>query len=256
VTGYRRELETALAACSAAGRIQLDGRQTVTGLERKPDNSPVSDIDRRCERTIIDMVAAAFPSDGVLGEEGGARDGTSGRRWIVDPLDGTRPYLRGIPTYSALLALEEDGVPVVGVIHLAALGHTCWACRGGGAFLDGAPIRVSQVPLLSQATGSGLGFIERRGSPQSAALLSCMAAWDYAYGFMDAYTYVCVASGRLELCVNLLDKPWDCAAAACIVTEAGGAFSDISGNASVHNGSFVISNGVVHKEALDHFSTI
>ncbi len=247
---YTKELELARTAAREAGAIQLAARISADLVERKPDRSPVTAIDRQCEELIRTKLLAAFPGDGFLGEESGSSDGESGRCWIVDPLDGTRPFLRGIPTYASLVALEEDGEPVVGVIHLPALEETYWAAKGGGAFCNDAPIKVSSTASLADATGCALGYIEKRGEPISERLLDLMTCWDYVYGFMDNYSYGAIAAGRLDLCVNLLDKPWDCAAAACLVTEAGGTYSDIDGHRTVHNGSIVLSNGRLHDDIL------
>jgi histidinol phosphatase-like enzyme (inositol monophosphatase family) len=251
---HSRELAEAILVAREAGELQLSYADKLPAIERKPDASPVTLVDRACEQLIRDHLLKSFPADGFLGEESEAVTGSGDRRWIVDPLDGTRPYLRGIPTHSVLIALEEEGVPVVGVIHLPAMNLTCWATHGQGAFLNGKPIRVSAVATLDAATGSALGFRERAASREGQALFSLMQRWDYAYGFMDAYSYLCVASGKLDLAVNILDKPWDCASAACIVTEAGGVFSDIAGEKTVHNGSIVLSNGLLHGQALGYFS--
>jgi histidinol phosphatase-like enzyme (inositol monophosphatase family) len=250
VMRYRRELEIALGAARDAGNVQLSSRQQIGAATIKADDSPVTAVDLRCEALIREQLLNEFPADGFLGEESGAIAGSSGRRWIVDPLDGTRPYLRDIPTYSVLIALEDEGQPVVGVICLPAMQQTYWAARGQGAFLNGQPLRVSTTDRLEAAMASGFGFVQEAGSPRGQALLKLMGRWNYAYGFMDAFTYGCVAAGRLDACVNLLDKPWDCAAGACIVTEAGGRYSDLQGRPSVHNGGIIISNGILHDELL------
>jgi histidinol-phosphatase len=246
---YEGELRFARQVCARAARIQMSAARRLHRVTIKSDRSPVTEVDTRSQRLIVDAIDGAFPADGILAEEGGCREGTSGRRWVIDPLDGTRPYIRGIPTFSVLLALEERGAPVVGVIHMPELGVECWGRRGGGAFVNGARARVSTTGSLGSAMGSALGFVERRDRA-STRLLALMRRWDYAYGFMDAYTYVAVIAGKLDACVNLLDKPWDCAAAACIVTEAGGRYSDIRGARTVHTGSFVISNGRLHGALL------
>jgi fructose-1,6-bisphosphatase/inositol monophosphatase family enzyme len=199
------------------------------------------------------MLHSHFPADGFLGEETGEDKGLSGRKWIVDPLDGTRPFIRGIPTHSALIALEDGDDMTVGCMNLPALGEIYWASKGGGAFLNGNPLHVSDVAALPSVMGSALGFVEKNGTHQAAKLIELMGAWGYAYGFMDAYSYGCIAAGRLDAAVNLLDKPWDCAAAVCVVEEAGGRFSDISGAASVHNGSCILTNGLVHDAVLEYF---
>jgi len=247
------ELNIAVGAAVEAGKIQLDGLGTLLNIERKGDRSPVTDIDKRCEERIREIILGAFPNDGFLGEEIGEIGSAKARRWIVDPLDGTRPYIRGIPTHSVLIALEEDGVPIVGVIHLPAIGITCQAEKGRGAFLNGEKIRVSSIGKLPDAMGSVLGITEYADAPIGRQLLELTRTWDYTYGFMDAYSYVLLAAGKLDACVNLLDKAWDCAAAACIVTEAGGRFSAINGEQTVYNGSIVLTNGILHDDVLKFF---
>jgi histidinol-phosphatase len=247
---YKRELATALKTAGEAGALLLKYARRMPAVTLKGDRSPVTGADRASESLIRRRLREAFPHDGFLGEESGVAPGKNGRLWIVDPLDGTRPYLRGIPTWSVLIALVERNGPVVGVIRLPALGLTCSASRGDGAFLNGKRIRVSRVSSPRKAMGTALGFVEKAGRKEGKKLLSLMRSWDYAYGFMDAFSYVCVAAGQLDIAVNLLDRPWDCAAAACIVREAGGAFSDIRGRQTVFGGSAVLSNGLLHASAL------
>ena len=250
---YDQELKIALSAARAAGEIQMQHRGALLNIETKGDASPVTQVDRLCEEVIADRVRKGFPRDGFLGEETGEDKGSSGRKWIVDPLDGTRPYIRGIPTFSALIALEDGGDLVVGCMHLPGLGETYWAGKGGGAFLNDRPLRVSATAGLSEVFGSAFGYIEKAGGREAQRLLRLMGKWTYSYGFMDAYTYGCIAAGRIDVCVNLLDKPWDCAAAVCIIEEAGGRFSDINGKRSVYNGSCILSNGLVHDAVLEYF---
>jgi histidinol phosphatase-like enzyme (inositol monophosphatase family) len=250
---FSTELSTALKAADAAADIQINGREKLLDIERKSDHSPVTQIDKQCEEQIRTIILEQFPQDGFLGEESGQYNSKSNRQWIVDPLDGTRPFIRGIPTFSALIALEQDGVPVVGVIRLPALNITCWATLNGGAFKNNSPIHVSSSDRLSDSIGSALGFVEQSHTDSGRNLLSLMKSWDYNYGFMDAYSYVCVAEGILDCTVNLLDKAWDCAAAACIVREAGGSFCSISGKRSVHEGSIIFSNGLLEKQILSYF---
>jgi histidinol phosphatase-like enzyme (inositol monophosphatase family) len=250
---YASELATALNCAQKTGKIQLQSQRSRLSIEKKADTSPVTDIDRACEATIRDLLIKAYPNDSFLGEETGLISGSSQRCWIVDPLDGTRPFIRGIPTYSTLIALEDNKIPVVGVIHLPALATTCWASYKQGAFCNGKPIHVSTTALLNDAMGSALGFIEHSSATVKQQLLSCMQSWNYAYGFMDAFSYVCCAEGKLDLCVNILDKPWDCAAAACIIKEAGGTFSDIQGEETISNGSIIFSNTLLHQQILDFF---
>lgn len=250
---YEPELAVAREVAVAAGKIQLESLGKLLRTETKKDSSPVTEVDKRCEELIRDTLTKRFPRDGFLGEESGHMAGQSGRRWIVDPLDGTRPFIRGIPTFSVLIALEEADRIVTGCIHLPALKETYWACRGGGAFLNGSRIQVSKKSTLAEAMGSGMGYVQRADTPNGRILLELMRRWGFSYGFMDAYTYGSIAAGRLDACVNLLDQAWDCAAGVCIVEEAGGKFTDVEGRLSVYNGSAVFSNGLLHEAILDPF---
>jgi myo-inositol-1(or 4)-monophosphatase len=247
---YSTELDVALRLARQAGEIQLAGQDGALGIERKADDSPVTRVDQACEEAILSGIREAFPDDGFLGEETGEHAGGSGRTWIVDPIDGTRPFIRGIPTYGCLIGLQAGGEQVVGVINLAALKEIYYASLGGGAFVSDQPIRVSDVRELNSATGSALGERDRRDEPVGQRLLGAMAEWDYSYGFMDSYSYCCVAAGRLDLCVSILDRAWDRAAAACIVSEAGGTYSDIAGKRTIYSDSFILSNGHLHDAIL------
>ncbi|MFP4416359.1 MAG: inositol monophosphatase family protein [Fibrobacterota bacterium] len=251
---YTDELGLLLQAALRAGDIHLSGRPSPESIHHKQDRSPVTEVDRRCEALIRDILLTRYPRDGFMGEESGAVQGSSGRRWIVDPVDGTRPFIRGIPTHSVLIALEDEQELVCAAIHLPALKETYWAEKGIGAFCNGKPIHVSTTGSLNRAMGSGLGFVEQCEEKNGKKLFSLMKKWDYTYGFMDAYSYACVASGKIDACVNLLDKPWDCAAGACIVSEAGGRFSDIRGENTIFNDTIVLSNSVIHDQILEHFA--
>jgi histidinol phosphatase-like enzyme (inositol monophosphatase family) len=251
---FETELKAALDSAVKAGHIHSAMRKGLLGVSRKDDNSPVTEVDKKSEKLIIDILSEAFPSDGFLGEETGQYQGTSGRKWIIDPLDGTRPYIKGIPTSSVLIALEEDNEPVLGVIHLPFLNETYFAVKGGGAFLNNNPIHVSQTLKLEYAMGSALGIIEHAGSIKAGSIIELLRNCDYSYGFMDAYSYGSIAAGRLDLCVNLMDKPWDCAAAACIISEAGGCYSDLLGRKSIYSGSIIFSNSILHEQILEFFS--
>lgn len=247
---YNTELTEAIDTAVKAGKKHLEFRHKILSIEVKKDHSPVTEVDKYCENFIRDRILTVFPGDGFIGEETGVHYGRSGRHWIVDPLDGTRPFIRGIPTHSVLIALEENEEPVLGVIHLPAMNITCWATRNGGAFLNGERIAVSNTESMKHVIGSALGFLEKADEKAGQKLFQLMRSWDYNYGFMDAYSYVALASGKLDLCVNLLDKVWDCAAAACIITEAGGHYSDIQGKHSTHNGNIVFSNGILHEQII------
>ncbi len=250
---YSRELQIARDCAQKAGDIQLQNQYHLTGIKQKSDASPVTEVDIQCENLIRDTLLSAFPDDGFIGEETEEITGTSQRTWIVDPLDGTRPYIHGIPTFSILISLSVDELFVVGLAHFPALQETYWASSGQGAFCNDRQIRVSPTMKLSAVMGSCLGIVEEADSEEGKKLFSLMQQWDYTYGFMDAYSYMSVAAGKLDTCISLIDKPWDRAAAACIVAEAGGTYSDISGKRTVQSSSFIISNGHVHDDIIRHF---
>lgn len=250
---YTDELGVAVKAAQEAGGIQLENQHKVLNIELKQDRSPVTEVDRECEQLIRNELLSAFPDDGFIGEETGTLTGKSGRTWMVDPLDGTRPYIRGIPTYSVLIGLEDNGEFVAGVTHFPAKEECYRASKGNGAFCNNRKIHVSDTKDMSAVMGSSLGFIEKSGSTEGKKLLTLMQRWDYSYGFMDAYSYMCVASGKLDICIGLIDSPLDRASAACIITEAGGTYSDLQGNKTVHNSSFILSNGILHDQIINHF---
>jgi histidinol-phosphatase len=251
---YNQELRIAKQAAEKAGEIQLSHRHKLLHIENKSDSSPVTQVDKLCEETIRDLLREAFSRrrvfrgrDGLRCRAPAAENGSSTRSTERDPI------FDGIPTYSALIALEDGSDLVVGCMNLPAMNETYWASKGDGAFLNGAAIHVSKASRLAEIMGSGFGYIEKNGTPCAAQLLSAMKSWGYSYGFMDAYTYGCIAAGKIDASVNLLDKPWDCAAAAAIIEEAGGRFSDISGAHTIYSGSCVLSNGVVHDIVLEYF---
>ncbi|MBU2515904.1 inositol monophosphatase [bacterium] len=247
---FEKELNMAVKLCKEAGALQLKRRYKHKNITIKADSSPVSTVDVLCETHIRRGLKRAFPDDGVLGEEGGQEAKESSRKWIIDPLDGTRPYLRGMPTFSVLLSLEIDLQPVVGVIYLPAMNELYCAAPGKGAWCNNKKLHVSETKKISESMGSGLGFLTKKNNPASDKLQKLLTDADYYYGFMDAYSYGSVAAGRLDFCVNLLDKPWDCSAAAAIVQESGGCFSDIAGNKTCHNGSIILSNAGLHEKLL------
>jgi len=247
---FEHELAVARDLCAEASNIIASRGFSI---RLKNDQSPVTTIDTQCEQLYIDRLRRYFPTDAIVGEEYGEQHGSSGRRWIIDPIDGTRPFIRDIPTYSTMIALEAEGELVLGCIYLPGLSLSCWARKGHGAFLNAQPIRVSQTPTLQSAMVAALGTVHLRSEQRGQQLLTLLGNCDYPYGFMDSYSYVCVASGRLDAAISLLDKPWDSAAAACIVSEAGGAWSSIEGTESIFEGSFICSNAALIGQLQSHF---
>jgi histidinol-phosphatase len=202
-------------------------------VETKPDLSPVTDADKAVERALRERIARDRPGQGVFGEEEGDDGGAV--RWILDPIDGTRNFLRGLSVWATLIALERGGVLAVGVVSAPALGRRWWAARGEGAFADGAAIRVSTVATLADASVScSLARDYARVEP---------VAW-HARGLGDFWQHVLVAEGVLDAAVDADIALWDSAAVELVVTEAGGRVGRADG------GQFVSSNGVVHDAVL------
>ena len=215
-------------------------------VETKPDLSPVTEADTAVERAIRSRLAADRPEDAVLGEEFGD-DGGGGRRWIVDPIDGTRNYSRGVPVWATLIALEQDGVLQAGVVSAPALGKRWWAERDAGAFADGEQIRVSAVRRIEDAI---LSFALDRPLPDVA-----MRCW-LARGFGDFWAHMLVAEGAVDGAVDAVGVSiWDLAAVRIVVEEAGGRFTDAAGVARIDGGTAISSNGHLHDELLAGITT-
>ena len=236
------DLELALRLADAADAISLAYFRTgELAVEQKADHTPVTAADRAVELALRRLLAEARPDDGVLGEEHGST-GNHRRRWILDPIDGTRNFTRGIPVWGSLIALEESGNARLGVASAPALGRRWWAERRVGAFADGEPIRVSAVARVEDAV---LSLALDRELPAIAG-----AAW-HARGFGDFWPHMLVAEGSVDGVVdNVGIKEWDMAAVQVIVEEAGGRFSDFAGQARLDGGSCVTSNGLLHSELL------
>ncbi len=212
-------------------------------VETKPDLSPVTETDKAIEQALRERIAAERPGDSVLGEEGGA-SGEGGRRWILDPIDGTRNYSRGIPVFATQMALEVAGDVKLGLVSAPALGHRWWAERGKGAFRDGKQIHVSQVSELENAVISS----ELSEGVEGLRPLT-KRAW-HMRSFGDFWQHMLVAEGCVDVAVDPVVKIWDCAPLKLIVEEAGGKFTDLAGRAVIDGGSGVSSNGLLHLEVL------
>jgi histidinol-phosphatase len=218
-------------------------------VETKPDLTPVSEADQAAEQLIRERLGAARPGDAVLGEEYGTQ-GDSSRRWIIDPIDGTKNYVRGVPVWATLLALEEDGEMRVGVCSAPALGHTWWAVRGGGAFADGAPIGVSNVRALedAQLCYSDFKWWGEYGLQGEFDALA-KRVWR-TRGFGDFWSHILVAEGAADVAAEPVVALWDLAPLLVIVEEAGGSFTDLAGVHTADGGSAVSTNGILHDDVL------
>ena len=256
-----RRLETALAAVRLAAPTTLRWFNTSDlAVIEKDDRSPVTEADRHAEAMLRSHLLAAFPQDAFLGEETGTAAGTSGFEWVVDPIDGTKSFIRGVPLYAMLVGCRHEGRGVVGVIAIPALDELVYAGSGSGAWhvVRGAePVkaRVSVRSRLAEsllctsdftsfrrrADGDNRGRESRRRLEQACLLTR---TWG------DGYGYLLVATGRADVMIDPIMLAWDAAAGETVVTEAGGRFSDWEGRPRIDSGDGVATNGLVHEEVL------
>jgi histidinol-phosphatase len=235
------DLSLALALADAADTISLARFRTVLQVETKPDLTPVTEADLAVETELRKVLADARPEDAVLGEEYGTQ-GASGRRWIVDPIDGTKNYSRGLPVWATLIALEGDDSVRLGVVSAPALGRRWWAERGAGAFSGEERLHVSSVERIEDAV---LSFALDRQLPAVAE-----RAW-HVRGVGDFWAHMLVAEGAVDGAVDALGVAvWDLAAVQVVVEEAGGRFTDAAGERRIDTGTAVSSNGRLHEDLL------
>ncbi len=243
-------LTTAIAAAKAAGEIALHYFRTNLTVETKADRTPVTRADRECEAKIVEILSARFPDHGFLGEELGEHRGRVNARWIIDPIDGTKNFIRGIPFFATLIALEEEGEVTAGVMHAPAISDLLYARKGQGAFTNDQQVHVSAVDDLRDAMLIHGGLKDLKVRPCWQPFLRLVDATARQRGFGDALGHSIVISGQAEIALEPEIKPWDVAATKIIVTEAGGRFSDFAGTPSIYTGSAVISNGRVHDAVI------
>jgi histidinol-phosphatase len=241
-------LDVAIEAARAGGRRTLSYFNAGTAVEWKQDGSPLTQADRESERAIRETIARTFPDHGVLGEEEGETAGTAPYRWIVDPLDGTRTFVRGVPLYGTLIGLEVRGDPVVGVVYMPALDELVAAARGFGCTWNGRPCRVSATDRLDEALVTVTDERSARRRSDGYARLAEATAMQRTWA--DCYAYVLVATGRAEVALDPVMNVWDCAALLPIVEEAGGRFTDWRGRRTIEGGEAVATNGVLHDRVL------
>lgn len=247
-----RALAAAVEAARAAGEIALKYYRTGFDVTLKADATPVTQADRGAEQAIREVLGHAFPALGFLGEEFGAV-GDQRRRWIIDPIDGTKNFIRRVPVWATLIGLEEDGEVTAGVIHNPVTGEWLSARRGGGAFSSGERIAVSEIADLGQATLLHAGLRLLRESGHWEGLVRLVDATDRQRGFGDYLGYVLVAEGKAEIYLESDLKAWDLAPCKIVVEEAGGRFTDFNGASTIHGGTAFASNGRLHEAALALF---
>jgi histidinol-phosphatase len=250
----REWLDFALAACDAADEVARSHFRRDLDIERKPDRTFVTVADRAIEREIRSRILARWPDHGLVGEEYGEEAGSSPTRWYIDPIDGTHNFIRGVPLFGTLLAVEHEGETQVGVMSAPAMRERWFASRGGGAWSDGSDgrrqIRVSRVAAIEDAQlvyGSVRDNVESGLMPGFAALID--ASWRDR-GFGDFWGYALVAEGAAEGMMETGMYTWDLAAPQVVIEEAGGRVTDVTGVRRIDAESFVASNGLLHDEIV------
>ncbi len=243
-------METAAELARGAGEITLRYFRRAYTPERKADGSFVTAADREAEKFLRAEIARRFPDDAILGEEEGERAGTSGRRWIIDPIDGTYSFVHGVPFYGVLLGLEIADEPLVGVVDIPALGEAVKAARGLGCYWNGEPAKVSATDSMSDALllATDFGSCARYGFGAAADELQQRFGARRTWG--DCYGHVLVATGRAECMLDAVMNVWDCAALLPIIEEAGGTFTDWAGRATIRGGNAVSTNGALFNEVM------
>jgi histidinol-phosphatase len=245
------DLTLALELADLADAITLRRFQAADlEVHTKPDLTPVTEADTAVEQVLRKRIAEERPGHAVVGEELGADEGGGDARWIIDPIDGTKNYVRGIPVFATLIAVERDGALAVGVVSAPALHRRWWAARGEGAFADGRPIRVSGVADLADAVLShgSIGAWDEHGLGDRFMALA-RSCWR-TRGFGDFWSHMLVAEGVADVAAEPEVALWDLAALQVVVEEAGGRFTDLGGAARPDGGSAVTTNGLLHDRVL------
>jgi histidinol-phosphatase len=248
-----KRLEVAIAAASAAGGVALRYFRSSVTVEYKGDRSPVTQADRECEQRIVQVLRESFPDYGIVGEEFGEQGDapTAGRpRWIIDPIDGTKNFIRGIPYFATLIGLEEEGEITTGVMYAPAVDDLLYAQQGYGAFDRGGRLQVSRVGSLREGLVLFGGIDIFRQAGRWNAFERLVRASGRQRGFGDYFGHTFVARGQAETMVELDLNPWDMAAVKIVIEEAGGRFTDFAGVPTIYGGNAVASNGFVHDEVL------
>jgi histidinol-phosphatase len=247
---WRTRYDLAVEAARKAGDLARDYYESTFEIEQKADTSPVTIADKSAEKLIRDAVAAAFPHDGFLGEEFGDQPSSSGFRWVIDPIDGTKSFVRHVPIWATLVGLEYKGEQIGGVAYIPVLGMTYRALRGDGAYMNERRIRVSGVESLAESSlcYSSMGWFTRAGREQCFHSLYKQTKRQRGHG--DFYGFVLVAEGAADIMLEHGVNPWDVAATKAIVEEAGGRFTDWGGTPTISAPDVLATNGKLHEPVL------
>ena len=236
---WEKELQVARSAAMHAGDLAVGYQSQELKPEAKPDLSPVTLADRACEKAIVSEILAAFPDDGILGEEGARKESRNGRKWIIDPIDGTRDFVRGLPNWAVMIGLEVNGIVVTGVTHMPALKNMYHAIKGQGAFCNDRRISIAGIDSPSNALACVNGLNNVAEFPWASQLLSWMDQfWAVRSlgGCMDA---MMLASGHADLWLEPHAQAWDLAAVNLILEESGARVRNFDGGNSIYGGNAI-----------------
>ncbi len=258
LVGFDGRLKAALELAQAAGDSTLDYFLTERyAVERKGDDSPVTIADKNAEQLVRNRLAAQYPTDAILGEEFGTTAGSSEFEWIIDPIDGTKSFIGGVPMYSTLLALVHQGRVLAGAIHIPPLKEMIFAVKDRGAWWSYGGKLAERARVSSRDLAHGMfvttqfDSFRKRNAERGLAQLEQASYVTRTWG--DGYGYLLVATGRAEVMVDPIANPWDLASVQIVIDEAGGRFSSWHGNPNYAEGDGIGSNGVVHEQVLNFF---
>ncbi len=245
----KHRLDIAAQAAWEAGKLTLRYFQTQISVELKGDRSPVTIADKESEELLYRILHQEFPQDAFLGEEKGERPGTSGFRWIIDPIDGTKSFIQGVPLYGVMIGLEDpNGEAVLGVVNVPGLTELVHAARGEGCSWNGRRAHVSSVVALKDACVSFTSYKTFDDSGRAPAFERVRARARICRGWGDCYGHILVATGRAEVMLDPILADWDCAALLPILEEAGGTFTDWSGTRTIRGKSGISTNRKLQAE--------
>ncbi len=256
MTSYADDLALALELADLADSLTFDRFEaTDLNVTSKPDMTPVSDADIACEEALRTKLAEARPTDAILGEEFGGEASHEGRQWVIDPIDGTKNFVRGVPVWATLISLLVDGEPVVGVVSAPALARRWYAAAESGAwrtFNGGSPKKLC-VSGVAELTDASLSFSSLSGWAERGLRENFVGLSDATWrlrGYGDFFSYCLVAEGAVDIAAEPEVSLWDLAALSILVTEAGGRFSSLAGENGPHGGDAVATNGLLHDATL------
>jgi histidinol phosphatase-like enzyme (inositol monophosphatase family) len=247
----KSHLDFALDASWQAGRLTLSYFQTSLEIERKKDNSPVTIADKEAEKKLRALIERYYPDHGIIGEEFGTKESKNGWSWTVDPIDGTKSFICGVPFYSNLLALiDENGRSIVGVANFPALSEVIYAAQEIGAYWNGRRTRVNKVSELANAVLLASEIIKDYGEPRYTRFHKLLKETYIHRTWGDAYGYMLIATGRGDIMIDPMMKLWDCGPLQVILEEAGGTFTDWNGNRTIRAGESVATNGALFEKVM------